>query len=81
MVCSVVHIGLAASVFCGLVSGVCRPNVREIPVERVSCALHAGGRKVGGGVLIGTVKGGVTNVALLTARHVVTANRDYLRNL
>ena len=81
MVCSVVHIGLAASVFCGLVSGGCRPNEREIPVERVSCALYADGKKVGGGVLIGTVKGGVTNVALLTARHVVTANRDYLRNL
>ena len=53
----------------------CRKNV--IDPSKVVCSIYVGDQCVGSGVFLGRVDGGKTNVVLLTARHVVTYNRNY----
>ena len=45
--------------------------------SKVVCSIFVGDVCVGSGVFLGRVDGGKTNVVLLTARHVVTYNRNY----
>lgn len=47
-------------------------------VSRFACSLKSGSKCIGGGVLVGSINQiGHTNVALVTARHVVTYNWRY----
>ena len=76
---------LAIVVSCAVKFGYLPLSIAYGP-EKAASSLYVNGAgftdvKVGGGVLLGDVSEGVTNIYFLTARHTVTHNRNFLDKL